>query len=473
VTQRRPARPDAAIFADNNSGATPTRFGSTWLRMRLRELAGSLRGQHLCLAFSGGLDSSALLYALSALRSREGFSLRAVHINHQLHPSCVDWARAARATARGLRVPCEIVAVEVARRGGESPEAAAREARYAALKQHLESGELLLTAHHQEDQLETILLALLRGSGVPGLSAMRAVTALGSAQLLRPLLPICRSQLEQYARKRGFKWSEDPSNEDNRFDRNYLRRVVVPALRQRWPAVAATASRSAAHLLEARNLLDQLARESLSDAYDGAALRVSVLRRLPMAQRRNALRLWIAERGLPPPDQTRLLEIAGPLLAARQDSHAGVRWRGGQLRRHADRLLAQRVDDDQAVAPPAQPLRWEWQVQRWLQLESGDAIGLVPDRHGDVLLATLPPIIELQFRRGGERVRAEHGSVAVKDLLQKSALPPWQRDSIPLLLHEKRIIAVGDLWLDPQYRAGGTAGAGQARLRWRRLRQSP
>jgi tRNA(Ile)-lysidine synthase len=463
VTRRRPARPDAA----------PIRFDSTWLRARLRELVGSLRTRRLCLAFSGGLDSTALLYALAQLRAREGFKLRALHVNHQLHPLAGEWARAAQATARRLHVPCEIVEIEIARPRGESLEAAARAARYAALKQQLESDELLLTAHHQEDQLETILLALFRGSGVRGLSAMQAVTNLAPVQLLRPLLPVSRAQLTQYAHTRGFKWSEDPSNEDDRFDRNYLRRAVLPALRRRWPAVASTASRSAAHLAEARTLLDQLAREALSEAYDGAALRVSVLRRLPMAERCNALRLWIAERGLPPPDQKRLMEMAGPLLAARQDSQACVCWRGGQLRRHADRLLAQCAGADRAKSAGAQALRWDWRRQRSLPLHAGGTFGIVPDRHGDVLLSALPPILEVQFRRGGERVRAEHGSVAVKDLLQKNALPPWQRDSVPLLMHDKRIIAVGDLWLDPRYRADSSTGAGQARLRWRRLRQSP
>ena len=463
MTRRRRARPDAA----------PTRFDSSWLRDQLHKLVGSLRNCRMCVAFSGGLDSTALLYALSALRAREGFKLRALHVNHQLHPQAGEWARAARATARRLRVPCEIVEIEVGRPRGESLEAAAREARYTALRQRLESGELLLTAHHQEDQLETILLALFRGSGVRGLSAMRPLTSLAPAQLLRPLLSVSRAQLQQYARKRGFKWSEDPSNEDDRFDRNYRRRMVLPALRRRWPAVASTASRSAANLAEASTLLDQLAREALSDAHDGAALRVSVLRRLPMAQRRNALRCWIAERGLPPPDHTRLMEIAGPLLAARQDSQASVRWRGAQLRRHADRLFAQRVDEDQAKPAVAQAQRWDWRLQRWLRLEAGGALGFVPDRHGDVLLSALPPILDVHYRRGGEHVRTAHGSVAVKDLLQRNALPPWQRDSIPLLMHEKRIIAVGDLWLDPHYRAERSSGAGQARLRWRRLRQSP
>jgi len=471
VTARRPARPDAA---------TPSRFNPTWLAARLRELIGPLRGRRLCLAFSGGMDSTALLCALAALRTRQRCELRALHVNHQLHPDARDWARQARATARRLRVRCKIIEIDVARARGESPEAAAREARYEALTGRLEPDELLLTAPHQEDQLETFLLALLRGSGVRGLSAMQPITTARHALLVRPLLSVSRVQLEQYVRRRGFKWTSDPSNEDERFDRNYLRRVVFPALRARWPAVAATVSRSAAHLAEARSMLDLLARESLIDARDGAALRVSVLRRLPLAQRYNALRFWIAERGLPAPDQKRLREIAGPLLAARQDAQASVHWLGAQLRRHADLLLADPFPEVSAPLLPLEVGEWNWRVQPWLSLGAAGSLGIVPDRHGDLLIAALPPTLRVRYRRGGERLANGQGHVALKDLLQKNALPPWQRGSVPLLLDHRRIIAVADLWLDPKYRSNRTvntnggpeAGSKFGRLRWRRLRQT-
>src|SRR5262249_24856466 len=154
--------------------------------------------------------------------------------------------------------------------------------------------------------LETVLLALLRGSGVRGLAAMAEVSSLQGFPLLRPLLPVTRAQLARYVQRRRVDWSEDPSNQDQRFDRNYLRHTVLPTLRARWPAVAATCSRSAAHLAEARELLDRVARDALRDARDGPALRVSVLRRLSDAERRNALRSWLAERALPAPSQARL-----------------------------------------------------------------------------------------------------------------------------------------------------------------------
>jgi len=440
-------------------------------------MLGTLRGRRLCVAYSGGLDSSVLLSALAALRSRERFALRALHIDHRLQPQSGQWAQAALLRARQWHVPCRVIEVSVEQRRGQSLEAAARMARYQALAAQLLPAELLLTAHHQEDQLETVLLALLRGSGVSGLAAMRGCASWGDVQLLRPLLPISRKQLQRYARARRLEWSEDPSNADQRFDRNYLRHAVLPAIRQRWPAAAATASRSAGHLSEARTLLEQLAANCLQQARDGAALSVSALRRLALPQRRNALRLWIAERGLQQPDHRRLREICGPMLAARQDALPRVSWRGGELRRHADRLLATGTLGAASAASGASGAsvgsarlieRWDWRARPWLPLAGGGALGLVRDRHGDVRLAALPRVLRVRHRRGGERLQAAHGRLALKDLLQQQAVVPWERAAVPLIVHAGRIIAVADLWLDGAYRSHGEGAAGRGRFRWRR-----
>ena len=462
----RPRRPAATVAADvAGEAASPAHFDAPWLGSRLRALVGPLRGRRLCVAYSGGLDSGALLAALAALRARERFVLRAVHVNHRIQPQSARWAQAARRRARRLRVPCALITLAIELGRGESLEAAAREARYRALAAQLARDELLLTAHHQEDQLETVLLALLRGGGVRGLAAMSAVTPWAHTLLLRPLLPVTRAQLEHYARARGLDWSEDPSNADERFDRNYLRRTVLPLIRQRWPAAAATVSRSAQHLAEARSLLERLAKAALQDARDGASLRVSALRRLPLPQRRNALRQWIAERGLKPPDHRRVREICGPLLAARVDALPRVSWRGGQLCRYADRLFA---FDAPAARSPVAVEQWDWHAQPWLPLSGGGALGLVRDRHGDVRLSALPRVLSVRQRRGGERLQGTQGRMALKDLLQAQGLAPWERAAVPLIMHAGRIIAVADLWLDRSYGAGGARAADRGRFRWRR-----
>ncbi len=315
---------------------TRAAFSPAWLGRRLRELAGPLRGAHLCVAFSGGADSTALLAALAALRTRARFELRALHVNHHLQPGAAGFARAARQCARRLRVPCQVLDAPVRVLRGESPEAAARVARYAALRAQLQAGEWLLLAQHQDDQVETLLLQLLRGAGLAGLAAMPE----RAGRMLRPLLPVTRAQLLAYLHRQRLSWSEDPSNADERYGRNFLRLRVLPALRERWPSLGTTICRSAALAAEAQQLLAARADAVLQEANDGAALRVTVLRRLGPAERRNALRRWLEQRGLPMPDQRRLQELAGPLLRARYDAQPFIRWPGALVRRHGDRLQA-------------------------------------------------------------------------------------------------------------------------------------
>jgi tRNA(Ile)-lysidine synthase len=240
----------------------------------------------------------------------------------------------------------------------------------------------------------------------------------------------------------------------------------LPLIRQRWPAAAATVSRSATHLAEARWLLEQLAATSLQDARDGAALLVSVLRRLALPRRRNAVRQWIVERGLALPDQRRLREICGPMLDARDDALPRVSWRGGELRRYADRLFA--FDAIAAQLPPLALERWDWRARPWLPLGGGDALGLVSDRHGDVRLAALPRLLDVRQRRGGERLTGAQGRLALKDLLQVQGVAPWERAAVPLVVHAGRIIAVADLWLDRAYRSQDEGPGGRGRFRWRR-----
>jgi tRNA(Ile)-lysidine synthase len=441
----------------------PAAFTTAWLGARLQRLLGPLTRRRLCVAFSGGLDSTVLLAALLPLRARARVSLRALHVNHHLQPNANLWARAARVQARRLRVPFELLHVHLALPRGASIEAEARSARYQALTARLEADEVLLTAHHLDDQLETVLLALLRGSGLAGLAAMPELSRCGAAWLARPLLPIARAQLRAYAEAHALSWCEDDSNRNERFDRNYLRHRIVPALRERWPAVAATGSRSAAHLAQAQRLLQQGARLQLSAALDGRTLRASVLRRLGTEVRAQVLRLWLADLGLPMPDQRRLQELAAPLLAARADASPCVRWPGAEVRRFEDRLFARA---EEARARPCS-LRWAWRRRRWQALADGSTIGLVADAHGNVRLDALPAQLTLEFRRGGERLPTARGRVALKELLRAERIAPWRRAAVPLVLDGERVVAVADLWLDAQYAWQGSGERG--RFRWRPL----
>lgn len=448
-------------------------FGPDWLRQRLTHLLPRFPDVAICVALSGGVDSTALLAALAEGRA-DGLRLRALHINHGLHPNAERWSAHCRKLARRLGVPLRVLSVNVARERGASLEEAARVARYECFAEQLRSGEALLTAHTQDDQLETVLLQLFRGSGLPGLAAMPAIAPLGAGTLARPLLGCSRLQLDAWVRARGLIWVEDDTNLDERFDRNYLRRRVLPAVRQRWPGAAAAVTRSARHAAEAQRLLETLAQVDLERARDGASLSVKALRPLTPDRRRNLLRLWIASAGRTAPDARRLVEIAGPLIDARADAHPHVEWetaigRRVLVLRHAGLLsLTERELVLSSEAPAAQ-LAWEWGHSRLCALPDGGALELTSDRHGPIDLDALPPRLAITWRRGGERLRVRRGGPrrALKSLLQEAHVPLTERARLPLILADGALIAAADLWLDESVRAQPEARH-RGRLVWRR-----
>jgi len=309
-------------------------FGPRALSRRLAQLLPGFPDLAVCVAFSGGADSTALLAALAQLK-RPPLKLRALHVDHRLHPHSSRWAAHCRRVARALGVPLRVRTANVARARGESLEAAARAARYGLLATALAPDEALLTAHHQDDQLETVLLQLLRGAGVAGIAAMPALAAFARGRLVRPLLPWSRAELTAWVRSQGLEWIEDPGNSELRLDRNYLRARVLPLIRERWPAAAATVTRAARHAAEAQRLLDAVGAADAARASFGAMLSAQRLRTLPPERRRNALRFWITAAGHLAPPASRLEEIAGPLLQARADAQPCVRWEGALLQRQA------------------------------------------------------------------------------------------------------------------------------------------
>jgi len=375
---------------------------------------------------------------------------------------------------------------------GESLEAAARAERYRLLGAALAPGEALLTAHHQDDQLETVLLQLLRGSGVAGLAAMPAVAQFGAGALVRPLLTVSRGALTAWVRAQGLTWVEDESNAQLRPDRNYLRARVLPVIRERWPSAAATVSRSARHAAEAQRLLDLLGEIDAQSASCGAMLSARVLRRLPPERRRNALRFWIAAAGALTPPATRLEEIAGPFLEARADSQPLVAWEGAVVQRQGDLLTLRRarpvpVDAaaqplvateggaasgraiGPAAAPPMADRNWHWHVKRTQILPPPfGTLVIKRDAHGPLDLDALGPTLVLRGRRGGERLRPVRGGPrrALKQLLQEARVPVAQRARLPLLYDRERLIGVADLWLDESVQAQGKSRR-RARLLWR------
>jgi len=422
----------------------------------------------VALAFSGGVDSTVLAHLLVKQRRRLG-GLRLVHVDHGLQAASAEWSRHCKQLARQWQVPIILLKASIIR-GKASPEAAARDARYSLLATAMEPGEVLVTAQHRDDQAETLLLQLLRGAGVSGLAAMPAFAPFGPGFIARPLLAVPRSELEAVARKARLQWIEDPSNADTRFSRNFLRHRLMPLVREHWPGADKALARTAAHMAEAQALLEDSAAPDLSAAADGAGLSVSVLRTLPVARRRNALRAFIARHGIEMPEASRLKEMSGPLLDARADAQPEVAWADARIVRVGRRLELQkprrRTEDFVAKS-------WRWQDDRHCILDDGSALELVDDVSGPIDVALLPNVIELRARAGGERLRpgTKAQTQTLKSLLQNAKVPVEQRARMPLLFAGQRphdqLIAAADRWIDASI-AATVKSRRRARLRWTR-----
>jgi tRNA(Ile)-lysidine synthase len=394
------------------------------------------------LAYSGGCDSTVLLYALAMLRDELPVELRALHVNHNLHEAAPEWAAHCHAVSEALGIPLYEVNVDARASKGESPEAAARAARYRIFHEVLAAGDGLLLAHHRDDQAETLLLQLLRGSGPRGLAAMPFHRPLGAGWLGRPLLNFSRRALCQYADAEGLQWIDDPSNFDTEFDRNFLRQQVMPLLQQRWPAGASTLARTAGLQAEAAELLHQLAEEDWQHTAGPQtdSLHIEALLQLTPERQRNLLRYWIdSVNHLPLPDQQRLSRILTEVIPAAEDAQPCIRWPGGQVRRYAGLLYLLAADPQ----PVSGPLAWD--LCDDLELADGRVLTVVAVS-GEGLQAGLQSnkTLSVRFRQGGEMCRpvgrGHHHEL--KKLFQEWGVPPWERARVPLLYVGEELAAV-------------------------------
>jgi len=391
------------------------------------------------IAFSGGLDSTVLLHLLATLTKHTTVpALNAIHVHHGLQSAADAWPQHCQSVCDALGVPLQVFQVQV--QPGASLERAAREARYAAFSQVIRPNDVLLTAQHRDDQAETLLFRLLRGAGVKGLSGMPRQRALGQGQLLRPLLDVTRAELEAYALDQRLSWIEDPSNDDRRFSRNYLRHQVLPVMAQRWPQALASMARSAAHLNEARGLLDDLAQLDLTQArvagqFDWMgvpSLELACLTSLSDARQRNAVSHWLAP-------MTRLPDSdhwSGwiDLRDATGDARPVWRLADGELHRSAGRvwwLSGAWLRSPSAVGPWADP-------SKPLALPDNGVLrftGQAPDGP-----------LQIRYREGGEVMHLpDRGHRDLKRLLNERAVPAFVRGRLPLLYRDGQLLAVANL----------------------------
>ena len=397
------------------------------------------RGARLTLALSGGVDSIAALDILAGLARAHPFALDCLHVNHRISPNAGAWARFARASARRYGLECTVRTVDLAPHRRLGLEGAARAARYAAFARA--RADFVVLAQHRDDQAETVLLQLVRGAGLAGLAGMAVVRRAGGPTLLRPLLGATRAEIERYARERDLKWVEDESNADERHARNFVRRRVMPLLVELNAAAAANLARSAAHLAEAHELARAVAALDAREAMHDGRLSAAALARLPAARARNLLRWTIAEAGLVAPDAGRLDEILRQVVGARADAAIRIALDGAEVRRYRDAVW---IVAEQAPPPPAFRARWTGRPA-WHLPELGGTLTFKATNGGGVAARTLDRgRVEVRLRRGGERLQPDgrRPRRTLKALLQESAIPPWERERLPLLYSGGKLVAV-------------------------------
>ncbi len=397
----------------------------------------------LLLALSGGLDSIVLLHLLVEARVAIPFTLHAMHVHHGLSANADTWAEFCATQCQQLDVPLQIVHVNVAKNpeyknSEQGIEAEARQLRYNALFTYTPNGQVpsfVVTAHHQDDQAETLMLQLFRGGGVKGLSSMAAVDK--ARRLLRPLLDVSRQSLQAYAESRHLKWCDDESNDNTQYDRNFVRHEVMPVLESRFESVKSVLARTASHMAEASELLEILAAQDAEKMLSDNSLSLQMLGQLSIARAKNVLRWWFARNRLAMPAAEHLNEIVDQLFSARKDADINIKLQHLYLRKYQDRAY---LCEDKTT----EPFDMVWNGEPELIMPSGGKLIFKQVIGAGLSLKQGVTKLRITNREGGERFKpdASRPTRTLKYLLQEVNMPPWQRMYMPLVYWEDKLAYV-------------------------------
>lgn len=402
-------------------------------------------------AFSGGADSHVLLHLCASSAAIKN-KITTVYVHHGLQKQADHWAEHCEKIAKQLSVAFSSLSVDARQRPGESPEETARNARYQALQPLLGENDVLLLGQHREDQLETVLLQLFRGAGLAGLSAMPEKTAFGKGSLLRPLLDIPQDKIKAYAAEHQLNWIEDPSNLENDFDRNYLRNEIIPLIKQRWPAADKTVFRSARHCAQAQQFITRQTESlfaTVGNAQDGT-LSITELSKLSDYEQTLVLRMWLYRTGQKLPSEQLISQVMRELMLARQDGNPQLQWQHYTIRRYQDKLYCLPAISN---IDCSENLVWPLGLTI-LQLPNNGFVQITPASSGiNAEIWQKTTQIVVRYRQGGESIYlpGREGRHQLKKLFQEAAIPPWQRENIPLLFLDDKLAAIGNYWVSAEF----------------------
>jgi tRNA(Ile)-lysidine synthase len=425
----------------------------------------------IAVAYSGGLDSSVLLHLMQAYAARQDIQLFAFHIHHGISPNADAWLAHCERECRHRSIMFEARYIELRGRGESGLEEAARISRYAALGElcRTHGVPLLLTAHHQDDQAETVLLQLLRGSGVAGLAGME--TANTAPDLLgdqipvmaRPLLAVSRAALEDFAASEGIAYIEDESNLDTRYARNALRHRVMPSLDEQFPGFQQRIARTAQHAQSAQRLLNVLAAQDLAMCLAGDCIDINLLRQFDTDRIDNVLRYWFATHCVRMPATAWLTELRMQLLDARADAQVCVTHPDCHVRRHRNRIfLTPRVD-----ASTVPPLMFRWNGEQRIRFDAFGGTLIFEEANEGIDAAWLQmQDLQIRYRSGGEKLKPapNRPTRSLKHHYQALDIPSWERERLPIISAGDQLLYAASIGMDC-HRFDGESGI-RIRLRW-------
>ena len=402
------------------------------------------------IALSGGVDSMVLLDLLSKAK-RSSDVIKAIHINHNLHESSKEWVNFVKDACKKYKLPLIIESINP-KQEGFGLEAEAREQRYKKFKEIILDNECLLTAHHLDDQIETTLFRIFRGTGLDGLRSIRKKAKFGKGLLCRPLINIPREAIEHYAKLNDIKWIEDPSNKNIDFDRNYLRNNIVPSIKKRWPNAQKTITRLSSLAENNQKLLHELAKEDIGEIEKFNVLDIGILSNKSSLRINNIFRFMILKNKMGIPSLKVLENAIETLKNAKSDSPI-ITWDGFSIRRYKNTLYFFNPDLKQ---DEIRPLKMKWFIDETINL--GGNRGSIQARFikgQGIALNKCPKSLEIKYRKGGEQIKPSGHKItkSLKNLFQENNVLPWVRDQIPLFYLDEELISVGDLWFNQDYKA--------------------
>ena len=401
-----------------------------------------------CIAFSGGMDSTVLLHVMKNIIDEKS-QIRAIHINHNIVDNSKVWSKTCKSICKNFGIDIEIISLEVTH-NGYGLEAAARDERYEKLKEKLYENEYLLTAHHEEDQMETVFLRMARGTGLDGLQGINEKYSFGEGIIFRPMLEVSKTSVMDYAKEHQLKWVEDSSNQDTHFDRNFLRKKIIPQFRERWPSIASSVSRLSQLSAQNIKILNQIAEEDIGPIANMNELPLAKLLDKSFERANNMLRYIILANGMSIPSMKTLQDGLKEMLDPETDKSV-IAWKDYCIRKYKNHLYFLSNSD---LEPNKVDVRIPWEIGKTVNL--GENIGTIEATfiYGDGLsIEKCKNKLTISYRQGGELIKpiGHRINKSLKNLFQENQILPWMRDKIPLIYYQDELVSVADLWFNQNY----------------------